>query len=147
MQQLEKWYPIPVVPEFLHSAFVLQAGYSDLFIVCDGEFGNDECVVLSFGVVESFIVHEEFAHRWLGSDELAEPPRSDHCEYTFPFLKVKNSIWAENSQVVNRGEIAEHYCIVSLGYIIDILSTHTPKVIRVPASSINSVIDMIANFQ
>ncbi len=129
MQSFELWHPVPDIPEFLAGAVVLQVGYNELLVVCDGQFQGGKCLILSFGATEAFHVYEEFAHRWEPEAGLDSPPKSPGSRYTFPFLKIINSSWAADSNRARTfADVPTHYCILSLGYFVDVLSLHPPQV-------------------
>ena len=142
MQSFELWHPVSDAPEFLSGAVAVQAGYNELLIVCDGQFQTGKCLILSFGSTEAFHVYEEFAHRWEPESGLESPPKSSGSRYPFPFLKIVNSSWAANSNHARTfGEIPTHYCVLSLGHFVDILSLHPPQIRWATATEIDSLFD------
>ncbi len=142
MQTFRPWFPIEKVPEFLAGVFVLQHFAGSITVVCDGDFGNGKLLILRFECFEAVIIHEEFAHHWLGESSTHALPTSPGGSWTFPFLQVDGSVLAAKSvQAVTFGRIPSHYCILSGSDIVDVLALEPPRVAWTTAVALESVMD------
>ena len=144
MQSFELWHPTTDIPEYLSGAVVLQPGHNELFVICDGEFKNGKCLVLSFGFTEAFHVYDHAAYPQQYMKDSNEPQRPKSGEYTFPFLKVLNSNWAiGSSQTYLFDDTPTHYSVFSLTYCVDVLCSHEPTIHWVNPSDINALFDTV----
>lgn len=129
----EKWYPVPNVPEFLTACVTqdydlnlivrLHQGYRDLEL--KELIGPD--LVIEFGKVPGFMVHEEFSHPW--NDNPIPLPQHERISRAHSCLIVRNSRWLASfseNRLVGR-ENCTHYQISTAFPIIDVLSNRLPK--------------------
>ncbi|MEA9586254.1 hypothetical protein VC279_08095 [Xanthomonas sp. WHRI 10064A] len=146
MQTFKSWRPIEHVPEYLSGVFILQHFAGSMTVVCDGDFGNGQLLVLRFEGFEAVATHEEFAHQWPGESAVPKLPKSPGSNWTFPFLQVENSEWAADSvQAVTFGRTPCHYSIVSGSDIVDILSLEPPDVAWTSVEAVELVMQAAAN--
>jgi hypothetical protein len=147
VQSFEPWYPVADIPTHLSGAVALQANYKELLVLCDGAFENGKLLILAFAAVDAFQVQEELVHRWPSEKGLESLPRSPGSSHVFPFLKIVDSEWAAGSvRAVTFGEVATHYCVISWGYIIDVLALHPPQAIWVEHAQYDAFYDALKAF-
>ena len=129
MQSFDPWHVISDTPEYLTGVFVLQPPTSELAIICDGEFKDGRLPVLRFKDYEAVKMHQESAHLWVGESQPPALPKSADSVWTFPFLKVEDSVWAANSvRSQYFQEVPSHYSVISSDMIVDVLSFEEPTV-------------------
>ncbi|MCY7278464.1 MAG: hypothetical protein LH702_33190 [Phormidesmis sp. CAN_BIN44] len=123
-----------------------------LSIICHsgGDFKGD--ILLTFGMVHAYQVHEEFAHPWLdqkiGKGVL--PKSAEDSTYTFPFLKVNESIWMSTfSEIRLIGLLGKrlHLYILTLSYFVDILCDDYPQAKLVGEEVVDQLFDTIEVFE
>ena len=143
MQSFERWYPVPDVPSHLAVAVALQSRGDEWRVIC-GPFSSGQCLVLCFDTADALLAQEECEHRWEPEEGLASPPKSGGGEYTFPFLKIRDSAWAAGSRRAQYfGQTPTHFCVVSLDCIVDILSVHPPQVRWMALEELDAMVDRI----
>ena len=144
MQNFTPWFPIEHVPVFLAGVFVVQHLAGAMTLICDGDFGDGKLLVLRFERFEAVSIHEEFARPWPGESGDRLLPKSPGTSWTFPFLKVENSLWAANSvQAITFADTPHHYCIISGSDIVDVLSLEPPQVTWTTSAEASFVMDAI----
>ncbi len=137
MQTFEPWHPTAGIPQYLLGAVVLQPGYSELLVICDGEFSNGKCLILSFGSTDAFEVCDDAAYP-------NEPRALTNGDYTIPFLKVLNSEWALKAAApYHVDSFPVHYKISSLNYSVNVLSIGEPSIRWVEPADIDALFSNI----
>ena len=125
---------------------VLQHHAGSVTIACDGVFSEGKLLVLRFEGFEAVATHEEFAHQWPGESGTRDLPKSPGGFWTFPFLKVENSVWAANSmKAVAFGQIPTHYCVISGSDIVDVLAVDPPEIAWATVADVESVMQAAQN--
>lgn len=151
-QSYEKWYPLERLPEYLSGVSLVTFRDTSLLIICrsGGDFEGD--ILLEFGYVHAYQVHEEFAHPWLDrSSHEAWPPRSsEDSKFAFPFLKVNDSNWLSTFSEIRLIALASerlHLHIITLGYFVDVLCDDYPEVKLVSEAAVERLFGAIEVFE
>lgn len=142
-QSFAKWFPIQNIPENLGEVFILQPSYIELVVVCYGEFPNDQVLILTFEGVEAFCSQEELTHQWLFKEDLETIPMSPQSRYTFPFLTISNSLWAQqyaNSYLGLDEKHPMHFCVISRGFVTEVLAFNEPVVTWQPTTKVDDLL-------
>jgi hypothetical protein len=127
-----KWLPVEGITLDFISADVFSA-HVDLWVrLLDGRVDvlEHHDLIVHFGRVAGFTVHEEFAHPTQGTVWGREPVISSKCKATFPCLVVAGSQWfkslGDEPAITYKGAV--HYRLCSDFPVIDVISPVVPVV-------------------
>lgn len=124
VEKFTKWYPTPIVPEYLTGIQVIsyEDGYTKLIL--NGNREDQVNIFVEFGQFTSLQIHKEINHPINNNTILLPISRTD-SNYSFPCYIVENSKWAHS--IPNKLFNLTHYLIISGGTYVDILTTNAPK--------------------
>ncbi len=135
----EKWEPVEgiITPIARVSSIDDVEGLQIKLIFSEIVGAADFDLLINFGRVPAFTVHEEYVHPWKNEDEKQSVPRlKDEWErYAFPCLIVRNSNWLRtfsDSQLYDFPDCI-HYQFLTLDRYVDVLSNNEPQVTWVKA--------------
>ena len=150
-ESYEKWHPLEHLPKCLYGVSLITNRDGDLLIICHcaEDFGSD--ILLNFGYLHAYQVHEEFAHPWLDiyPNFDFDFPKSSQGGFTFPFLKVNDSIWLNTFSEIRRLALPNnplHLYIITLGQSVDILCADYPKAKLVSRKAVEQLFNAIEVF-
>ena len=143
-ESYEKWYPVETVPECLCGVSLITRNDNTLVIICHSNKAYKADILLKFESVHAYQVHEESAHPWM--DHQSPHPTGEDSIFTFPFLKVNESIWLSSfSEIRLLGLLNKRLPlqIVALDYCIDILCHDYPQASIVNQKAVEHLLDTL----
>lgn len=135
----EKWEPVEEICTPVARASLREdsEGLQVRLIFSEIVGASDDDLLINFGKVPAFTVHEEFVHPWNEEDEEQSVPRlnGEWEQYASPCLIVRNSNWLRTFSDSQLYEFPNciHYRFLTLDRTVDVLSNNEPQAAWVKA--------------